>query len=224
MKSLAHTYRLPPLKQVAGALAALLIAAQPGHAEKADKEFPMNAMADAVRHDEQKQTTELTGNVLITKGSVVMRGAKVEVRTDAAGNQSATIYAAPGSTAFFKQKREGMNEFIEGEAEQIDYAGATATVTLQRRAVMRRLAGTTVLDELKGGRIVYDNTSERYAVEGGPGHATPQNPSGRVSAVIAAKPKASAAPPSVTPPAPASSAGISAPGLRLAPKIGDGPK
>ncbi len=186
----------------------------------------MNAQADAVRHDEQKQLTELTGNVLVSKGSIVMRGGRIEVRTDAAGNQSATIYAAPGALAFFRQKREGFNEFIEGEAEQIDYAGAADTVTLQRRAVMRRLGGATLLDELKGGKIVYDNTTERYAVDGGPANATAQNPSGRVTAIIAAKPKNAASAPQAAPSSTPSVNAVSAPAassnsLKLAPKIGD---
>jgi lipopolysaccharide export system protein LptA len=215
MKRLANTSHFFRLPTLVGMLGSLLLMAHMGHAEKADNALPMNAQADAVRHDEQKQVTELTGNVVVTKGSIVMRGGRIEVRTDAAGNQSATIYAVPGGMpAFFRQKRDGVNEFIEGEAEQIDYAGAADTITLQRRAVMRRLAGAMVQDELKGGKIVYDNTSARYFVDGGPLHASAQNPSGRVTAIIAAKPKNAAAP--ASPPASAP-----APALRVVPKIGD---
>ena len=82
-------------------------------AEKADSGMPMNAQADAMRHDDQKLITTFTGGVVITKGSIIMRGEKIEVRQDAQGNQFATITGDGRKQAFFRQKREGINEFIE---------------------------------------------------------------------------------------------------------------
>jgi lipopolysaccharide export system protein LptA len=54
------------------ALFALVFGA--AHAEKADRFKPLNAEADAMRHDELKQQTLFTGNVIINKGSMVLRG------------------------------------------------------------------------------------------------------------------------------------------------------
>jgi lipopolysaccharide export system protein LptA len=189
----------------------------PAWAEKADKAMPMNAQADAMRHDDQKQVTHLTGNVIITKGSIVMRGAAIEVRVDAQGNQSAVITGSAGKPAFFRQKREGLNEFIEGEAEQIDYDGKADNVKLSRRAVLRRYADATLVDELKGSQITYDNATDRYFVDGGASNASAVNPSGRVTAVIGAKPSAKpeiVKPSATVPIAPAS-------GLRPSTRIGE---
>ena len=58
------------------------------HAEKADRQQPMNIEADALRHDAQQQTSVFTGRVVVTKGSIVLRGARLEVREDAQGYQS----------------------------------------------------------------------------------------------------------------------------------------
>ena len=45
------------------------------HAERADRDKPMNIEADALRHDELKQTSVFTGNVVMTKGSIAIHDA-----------------------------------------------------------------------------------------------------------------------------------------------------
>jgi lipopolysaccharide export system protein LptA len=50
------------------------------HAEKADRDKPMNIEADALRYDDLKQTSVFTGNVVLTKGTILIRGARVDVR------------------------------------------------------------------------------------------------------------------------------------------------
>ena len=57
----------------------------PAFAEKADREKPMNVEADALRHDDLAQTSVFTGNVVLTKGTILIRGTRLEVRQDADG-------------------------------------------------------------------------------------------------------------------------------------------
>ncbi|MDO5692256.1 MAG: lipopolysaccharide transport periplasmic protein LptA [Pseudomonadota bacterium] len=156
-------------------------------AERADRDQPMNIEADALRYEDQTQVSTFTGRVVVTKGSIVMRGSRLEVRQDAAGNQSGTMVAEPGQRAFFRQKREGADEYIEGEGETIEYNGKADTVRFVRRAEMRRLAGATVMDSVQGGVIVYNNTTEVYTVDGTPrGEGAPSAaPGGRVRAILA---------------------------------------
>jgi lipopolysaccharide export system ATP-binding protein len=101
--------------------AALALAGACVHAERADRDKPLTIDADALRHDDQKQITLFTGRVTANKGTIAMRGARLEVRQDVQGNQFGILTADPGQRAYFRQKREGMDEFIEGEAEQIEY-------------------------------------------------------------------------------------------------------
>jgi lipopolysaccharide export system protein LptA len=49
-------------------------------AEKTDRSKPMNVDADLLRYDDVQQTTVFTGKVVVTKGSITIRGAKLEVR------------------------------------------------------------------------------------------------------------------------------------------------
>src|SRR6478735_726746 len=152
---------------------ALLLCAAPAGAEKADREKPMNIEADALRYDDLKQTSVFTGNVVVTKGSIVIRGARVEVKQDPEGYQYGVVTAEPGKRAFFRQKREGVDEYIEGEGDSIDYDGKADRVKFIGRAEMRRLRGATVNDETSGSVITYDNSNDQFTVDGGVAAATP---------------------------------------------------
>jgi lipopolysaccharide export system protein LptA len=180
---------------------ALALAPAAAVAEKADREKPMNVEADALRYDDLQQTSVFTGRVVVTKGTIVIRGAKMTVRQDPEGYQFGVVTAEPGRLAFFRQKREGVDEYIEGEAETIEYDGRADRVKFIGRAEMRRLRGTTLSDETTGSVITYDNTNDRFTVDGGTTAATPANPGGRVRATIGPRPSASAPAAAATPPA-----------------------
>ena len=140
------------------------------HAEKADSAKPMNIEADALRHDELKQTSVFTGNVVMTKGTIVLRGARLDVRQDAEGYQYGVIQAEPGKRAFFRQKRDTLagqpEEFIEGEGETIEYDGKADIVKFIRRGEMRRYRGGQLNDQVTGSIIIYNNITDVYTVDG----------------------------------------------------------
>jgi lipopolysaccharide export system protein LptA len=201
----------------AGICALAFFAALPTAAEKADRLKPLNVEADAGRFDDLNQTGVFTGNVVMSKGTLVMRSNQFDVRQTPDGFHQATALGGSGKLAYFKQKREGLDETIEGEAERIDYDARANTLRLQNKAVLRRLRGGVVVDETLGDVINYDNSSEVFTVVGGVASASPGNPSGRVRAVISPR-ESTATTPESTPP----KAGTQAPPLKLAPALGGG--
>jgi lipopolysaccharide export system protein LptA len=185
------TLMLRPL--LTAALCALcLLGAGASHADKADRSQSLNFSADAAQVDEARRLNILTGKVEITKGTMTVQAERVEVRQNPDGSQTATAIAGPKGRAFFRQKREGVNEFIEGEADTVVYDGRDDTVQFQGHAVMRRLKGQSPSDEVAGQTIVYDNKTNVFQVLGkAPGSAA----SGRVRGVIAPRmPDAAPAP------------------------------
>ncbi|HSV70859.1 MAG TPA: lipopolysaccharide transport periplasmic protein LptA [Methylibium sp.] len=160
------------------------------HAERTDRNQPLNFAADSAKVDEAKQLNILSGNVEITKGTIVIKADRVEVRQGREGYQSAVATGWPERRATFRQKREGSDEVIEGEAERLEYDSRADTVKLVNRAVMRRYRGTTLADEVSGQTISYDNATEVFQVLGGGSAATP---SGRVRGVLTPRSTASAA-------------------------------
>ena len=180
-------------------------------AEKADKAKPMNVEADTLRYDDLKQTSVFTGKVVLTKGTILIRGSRVDVRQDAEGFQYGVVTAEAGKLAFYRQKREGVDEFIEGEGETIEYDGKADRVKFIKRAEMRRFRGAALADDIVGSVITYDNTNDVFNVDGGP-PGTVGGPLGgsRVRAVLAPRNGASA---------PAGASSSSQPALQLRPSM-----
>ena len=171
-------------------LAACLLLAGPVWAEKADRNKPMNIEADALRYDDLRQLSVFTGNVVLTKGSIVIRGERLEARQDPEGFQFGVVTAAPGKRAFFRQKREALDEFIEGEAERIAYDGRADTVKFTGQAQLRRLRGSSVADEVHGETIVYENLTDTFTVDGAAAQGA-SGTRGRVRAMLTPKPDTS---------------------------------
>lgn len=168
------------------ACVALSMAVSSVWAEKADRDKPLNANADALKYDDLKQTSVFSGNVIVTKGTILMRGGRIDVRQDPQGFQYASISSNSNAQAYFKQKREnGVDEWIEGVADTIEYDGKADTVRFVKKANLKRLRGATTSDEIVGGLVVYDNTTDVYTVDGGAGQG---GSGGRVSAVLSPKP------------------------------------
>ncbi len=157
-------------------------------AERADRDKPMNIESDALRYDDGKQTSVFTGKVVLTKGTMLIRGAQMDIRQDNDGNQYGIVKAEPGKLAFFRQKRDTRagdpDEYMEGEAELINYDGKADTVTFQKRAILRRYIGSKLNDEITGDVIVYDNSTSVLTVDGGPAKAGTDGSAGRVRAVL----------------------------------------
>jgi lipopolysaccharide export system protein LptA len=179
------------------------------HAEKADRDKPMNIEADALKHDDQQQLTLFTGNVHMVKGTLVLKAQRVEVKQDGQGNQVAKLWANPGERIYFKQKREGLDEFTEGEAEAGVYNSQADTLLLSSRAELRLLRGSMVADRIQGQQILVNNTTEVFTVDGKSNAVNGANGSQRVKATLTPKPK-----PTDTPSTPPSAV------LKSSPRVG----
>ena len=163
--------------------------AMPALAEKADRTKPLNYEADSGECDDLKQVCTLVGNVILNKGTMRASGERVQVRKDPEGYQYGVIVAAPGKLASFRQRRDGskpgLEEFVEGYAERIEYDEREDTVKLTTRARVRLLENEVQRDELRGDAITYDQRNAKYFVTGGKASADPNNPDGRVRGTIA---------------------------------------
>ena len=68
-----------------------LLAGASALAAKSDRNQPMNVEADSLRHEDGRQTSIFTGNVVVNKGSIVIRGQQIEVRQGPQGQQFGTV-------------------------------------------------------------------------------------------------------------------------------------
>ena len=197
----------------ATALAALVLTTapcEPALAEKADRTKPVVVEADQGGSiDLQRQVLVYTGNVVVVQGTMQLRAERIEMRQTPDGHRLATAIGQANKPASWRQKRDGLDETVEGTAERIEFDGKADTMRLLGKGVVRRLRGAVVADEISGSNILWENSSELFRVEGGT--ATPSNPSGRVRAVLSPRVEAAGA---ATEPA-------SSPGLAPSRNLGD---
>jgi lipopolysaccharide export system protein LptA len=175
-----------PFSALAAAAAACVLAAgaAPVWAEKADRTKPLTVEADQQsRIDMAKRIVAFSGNVVITQGTMNIRAERVEVRETAGGYHQAS---ATGRPVVFRQKRDGVDEVIEGRAESLEYDSRAETVRLAGGAVVRRLRGADVLDEISGELITYSGGLEVFEVSGG------SSAGSRVRAVLNPRPDVAA--------------------------------
>ena len=152
-------------------------------AEKADRGRPMTLESDQpCTVSLLKQTSVCSGNVVISQGTLQLRADRLELRETPEGYQMAVATGSAAKPATYRQKRDGADEVVEGQAQRIDSDSRAGTLRFEGAAVVRRLRGSTVADEIQGQQIVWDSTAESFNVRGGAATAT--NPGGRVRAVI----------------------------------------
>ena len=164
---------LRKLAQSFALLAACFITA--AHAEKADQDKPVILEAEKVSVNDVQQVYELDGQVLLTKGSILITGEKGNIRVDPEGYEYVDIQGNPKSTASFRQRREGpANEFMQGRGQTVTYNAKTELLTLTGDASLKRLLNMQILDQLQGWKIDYDDVQQRYQVSP-PANAKPED-------------------------------------------------
>ena len=159
-------------------LAAALLATGAG-AEKADKEKPTQLEANRMSSDETRRLNIFEGNVVLTKGTMVVRADKIVVRQDAEGNQYSIATGAP---VRFRQRQdpkppEKEGVWLEGEAKRIELDEKNGKLELFESARVNRGG-----DEVAGAYILVDQRSDFFTVTPGKGGE------GRVRATLQPKP------------------------------------
>jgi lipopolysaccharide export system protein LptA len=162
----------------------LAFLALPAFAERADRDKPMQLEANRISIDDAKKIQILEGDVVVIKGTMVLKADKVVITEDKYGFQLGVATGGKDGLARIRQKREGLEEYIDGEAERIEYNTNTEVAEFFRRAWVR--SGD---DQVKGDYIWYDAISEKYLVTAGKS-SDPKGQPARVRAIIQPKSKA----------------------------------
>ncbi|MET0264493.1 MAG: lipopolysaccharide transport periplasmic protein LptA [Duganella sp.] len=151
--------------------AALLLAAvtMPAHAEKADSTKPIEVTFGQLDADDVKQIKTFTGNVVFTRGTIRMTSPKAVVTQDPEGYQFVVLTGGPGVQATFRQRLDGDgDQWVEGQADRIEYDDKTELVKLFAKGRIKRLEGSKVTSQVDGEFISYDSRREVFAVKNTP--------------------------------------------------------
>ena len=139
------------------------------YAEKADREKPLHIEANQMSLDNAKRISIFEGKVDLTQGTLHVVAEKIVVTEDAAGHK---FCVATGHLASFRQKRDEVDEYVEGYGERVEYDTLKEQIDLFVHARVKREQ-----DDVRGDHITYNTLTEVFRVD------SPEN-NGRVRATL----------------------------------------
>jgi lipopolysaccharide export system protein LptA len=179
------------LLRIVATMCALMFALH-AHAEKADREKPINFSADDADVNYEKRTGVLKGNVIITQGTLTIKANRIDFKQNSDNSLSAT---AVGTPLAFRQKRDGEEGYYEGWAQRAEYDGSKEQLELYDNAILKRGA-----DEIRSNFISYNSATELFKAEGRTSTAAAAGDTGRNDRVRGTfQPKSDAAPGKASP-------------------------
>jgi lipopolysaccharide export system protein LptA len=163
------------------ASAAFALCAMSAHAKTGDRNQPMNTSQDSVSGFNAPNTiTTLTGNVVVTQGTMKAKGDMAKIYLDAATQVSRIVMT--GSPVAHIEQLDDNNNLMTGEAPTLDYDNINGIAVLYPKAhVTEQNTG-----ESRADKITYDtntthftgvgNVSAIYYPKQKPGKSTPAQP------------------------------------------------
>jgi lipopolysaccharide export system protein LptA len=175
------------------ALACAVVTATAARAEKGDRDKEIQVLADRLSADDAKKEAVYEGNVVVTQGTMRITSARIVVREDSEGYRT---YIATGAPVTFRQKRDKVDDWIDGSAERAEFDDRNDLLKLFKGARLKSSQG-----ELTGDFISYDRGKEFFQVTGAaPG--TGATTGSRVKATIIPQKKDADGKPAPVPAAP----------------------
>lgn len=140
--------------------ALLALASLNAGAERADQFKEAVIDYDSLDVDLTTRNSILTGNVIVTKGTLVLKSDKAVMKETPEGYMT-VILTSTGKPATFRQKRDGGAElWVEGEAVRIEYDQRADVIKLFDNAKIRQIDGRAVTDRFESEYIAYDSRKE----------------------------------------------------------------
>ena len=156
-------------------LAIAALGAPGAAAERSDREKEIVVGADRLVADDANRTSTFEGNVVVTQGTMRITAAKVTVKEDRDRHK---YYVASGSPVTFRQKRDKVDEWVEGMAQRAEFDDRNDVLRLYDNARVR-----SNQNEITGDFISYDMRRELAEVSGAPPGQAPKGDS-RVKVII----------------------------------------
>jgi len=152
-------------------------------AEPADRDQPVRIKASTSFSDDRSKTQIYQGNVVLTQGTRQILTDKLEVKEDPDGYYHGVATGGAGGLARFREKQEGRNDYIEGEAERIEFDTRSEKAKLFERAHIKKSDG-----DVRGRYIERDGYTETFRVTNGP-NGTSVTGGEQTEVVLQPKPK-----------------------------------
>ena len=128
-----------------------------------DRSQPFTIEADTAQYSDVTQSARFTGRVILQQGTMQIQAQTVETLVDPEGYQYATAKGGEKGLVHFQQKRDGSNEIVKAQAEQLLYDGKNNLIVLAKRARAQRLdAKGKLIDQIDAEELTYNQLTEVF--------------------------------------------------------------
>ena len=150
-----------------------------------DRSQPFTIEADTAQYSDVTQSARFTGRVVLRQGTMQIQSDTVDTLVDPEGYQYATAKGGKKGLVYFEQKRDGSNETVKAQAEQLLYDGKNNVIVLAKRARAQRLdAKGKLIDQIDAEELTYNQLTEVFE--------TNTKGQGRTHVLISPKPQSNA--------------------------------
>jgi lipopolysaccharide transport protein LptA len=101
--------------------------------------------------------------VILQQGTMRIQAQTVDTVVDPEGYQLATAKGGANGLVQFEQKRDGTNETMKAQAEQLIYDGKNNVIVLAKRARAQRVdAQGKIIDQIEADELTYNQLTEVF--------------------------------------------------------------
>lgn len=148
----------PPARFAVLALAACLAFAPAAQAEKADRNKPIVIEGGNCEGNFDTNHHVCKGDITVTQGTFILHTQNLVSGQDAEGYIHLTANGGKDGLSRFRQKKDGKDEYTEGEAERMDYDERTSLTRLTSRAHLHSGEQESI-----GPCVTYNSYTEVYS-------------------------------------------------------------
>jgi lipopolysaccharide export system protein LptA len=145
------------------------------NALKGDDKKPLQIDADSATVDQKTMTSEFIGNVVITKGSLIVHADKGVASEDKEGSRILILYGKP--VAFEQMQDDGVK--IVGQGDKFEYNSKTNLAILTGRARVKK--GKS---EVIGDVLTYNTQTQVYSATSTFGNGIKKSSGGRITVIL----------------------------------------
>lgn len=153
----------------------MILCSSNAFALKSDSNKPVQIDADHATLDEKQKQTVFDGNVIITRGSLIVHATKGTANQDIAGDRVIDLY---GSPVIFQQLTDDGKQVI-GQCNHFNYDTKTGLAILTDRARVRK--GKSIII---GDKLTYNTKTEIYSAISDLGSGVTKKSTGRVTVIL----------------------------------------
>lgn len=147
-------------------------------------------LSDTLHYDDIKRESVFVGNVIMTRGLLVLHSDRLTMREDDQGFQYGTATVTTTDRVRIRQEKPEKFELIKAEGLRAEYNSKTDELIMIGQAIITRYICGKPFDSVRGDRVVYHQDTETYEAFGGTQSAAENK---RVRSIMRPRAKADAA-------------------------------